>query len=115
MKIHKLRKSDIKSLYDMYNRLECIHKERYAFPYHTFVSPKTYKQIEKITKEQYKKEHPHLTNHIIKCSVGMHLLNLGPSVLTGLPDNVILVDTKAINEAKENLDNALSNDGGKND
>lgn len=115
MKIHKLRKSDIKSLYDMYKRLDCIHKDRYAFPYHTFVSPKTYKQIEKVTAQEYKKEHPHLNKRSLATSVGMYLLNLGPSVLTGLPDNVILVDTKSVKESKESLDNALSNDGGTND
>ena len=115
MKIHKLRKSDIKSLCDMYDRLECVHKGKHAFPYHTFVSPKTYKQIEKVTTQEYKKEYPYLNKRKLASSVGMYLLNLGPSILTGLPDNVILVDTKSINKAKENLDNALSNDGAKND
>lgn len=115
MKTFKIKKKEFGDLTSLYERIGCTHKDRYAFPYHTFVSPKTYKLIEKTIKQQYKKEYPHLNKRRLDSSVGMHLLNLGPVILTGLHDNVILVDTKSIDESKENLDNALSTNGGNND
>lgn len=115
MKIYKMKKKEFGDLISLYERVGCTHKERYTFPYHTFVSPKTYKLIEKTTRQAYKKEYPYLNKRKLDSSVGMYLLNLGPVILTGLPDNVMLVDTKSIEDSKESLDNALSNNGGNND
>jgi hypothetical protein len=101
MRIIKLKKSDYKSLVSLYRRIGCVHEDRQAFPHHTFVSPRTYKQIEKATTAEYKKEYPHLNKKSVTSSVAMYLLNLGPCTLAGLPDNVILVDTNSVDEEIE--------------
>lgn len=100
MQIIKLKKSDYKNLASLYRRIGCVYEDRQAFPYHTFVSPKTYKQIENITKGEFKKEYPHLNKKSLASSVAMYLLNLGPCTLAGLPDNVILVDTNSVDKEK---------------
>lgn len=109
MKIHKLKKSDFKNLTKLYERIDCV-EENHAFPYYAYVSPKTYKEIEKTTANFFKKEYPGITKKSLAYSVGMYLLNLGPVVLEGLLDNVILVDTKSVSNRKKELRGDVSND-----
>lgn len=104
MKIFKLKKTDFNDLIKLYSRIGCVHNDRFTFPHHTFVSPKTYKQIEKVVRQQYKEHYPYLNKRKLDSSVNMYLLNLGPSELKGLSDNVILVDVKSIEQSKNDLD-----------
>ena len=100
MKIHKLKKSDFTNLENMYDRLGCT-QDQHAFPYHVYVSPKTYKMFEKEIAKSFKKQYNHLNSNRLKASIGMYLLNLGPAILKGLADNIVLVDLKAVNKEKE--------------
>lgn len=109
MKIHKLKKSDLNNLTKMYERIDCV-EENHAFPYYAYVSPKTYKEIEKATANLFKKQYPGITKRSLAYSVGMYLLNLGPSVLNGLLDNMILVDTKSVSKRKKEIRGDVSND-----
>jgi hypothetical protein len=103
MKIYKLKKSDLNDLFKLYKRIDCIYEDRYAFPYHTYVSKKTYKEFEKTTRQLFKKQHPYITKKALDYSVGLHLLNLAPCELHGLSDNIVLVDSKAVQNCIEEL------------
>lgn len=98
MKIHKLRKKDFYDLGYMYKRLNCS-----VFPYCAFVSPKTYKTMEKKITAEFKKKYNYLNKKSLDAAVGLHMLNLGPVVLKGLPDNVVLIDESTVEEHKEHF------------
>jgi hypothetical protein len=97
MKIVKLSKSDLKDTVRILKKCGAVNLERNrAFPSHVYVSPYSYKTLEKNLRILAKKQRRYATKRLLDNLVGMELLNLGPVVLKGLPDNVALVDNEAI-------------------
>jgi hypothetical protein len=101
MKIIKLKKSDYFSLQTLLARAGAVNG-RNAYPSHVYVSPKTYKQINKSITQMFKEE-SYLKGVRLKASVGMYMLNLAPNTLKGLADGVMLVDERAIEKEKTNV------------
>ena len=103
MKIHKLKYNDLKSLPKLYKKIGAVSKDgKKAFVDCIYISPKTEKELVKVTTQMYKREYPYLKQRKIQASVAMYLLNLSPRCLKGLQDNVILIDDDRISEWEKN-------------
>lgn len=97
MKIVKLSNSDLKDAVKLLDKCGAVDKERNrAYPSHVYVSIPTFKTLEKNLRILTKKQRSYATKNLIDNMVGMELLNFGPVELKGLPDNVALVDNRAI-------------------
>lgn len=96
MKIVKLSKKDLKDPVSILKKCDAVINNERAFPSHVYVSPNTYKILEKNLRNLVKKERVYATKLLIDNIVGMELLNFGPCVLKGLHDNIALVDDSAI-------------------
>jgi|694.fasta_scaffold00313_81 hypothetical protein len=96
MKIHKWKKT----FSDPIKLLRGVGAvaDRQSFPDCVYVSPKRYKEIKKIVYNECKKENPSATKAKIMYSAELFLLNYGPCELHGLPDQLVLVNVKGIQD-----------------
>lgn len=78
MKYIKLKKVHYKDLGKLLKDCDLVDGMQ-AYPSNLFVNPKDYKEIEKQTKLQFKKEYPSISKRTLDSSVAMHLLNIGPN------------------------------------
>ena len=100
MKIVKLKASDFKKdIIQLLKRVGATSQFR-AFPDHVYLSKNDYKAFEKLTAELFKREYPFLRDAKIQASVGMHMLNYGPSTVLqeAIKDGYALVDEVGIAE-----------------
>lgn len=111
MKQVKIKDSDLnKGLESLLTKLGAVNKEkRRAYPSHVYMSLEDYAKVKKFYKKAFKKEYPGLNSKAIEASIGMELLNLGPSTILGksIRPGYVLVNEDAIAaEEKEALEAA---------
>lgn len=94
MKYIKLKKAHYKDLGLLLADCGLVYGMN-ADPSSLFVNPKDYKEIEKQTKLQFKKEYPHCSTKIIASSVAMHLLNIGPNTSEAVKQGYGIVKEKS--------------------
>lgn len=105
LKSYKLTKKMMKDAEELLGSVGAIDKTKnQAYPYHTYMCPKDYKNLERNVRAAFKKKYPFLAAKKLEFSVGMHLLNLGPVELDGIREGYILVDESAINRGENQND-----------
>lgn len=97
MKVYKWKKTDIDPI-TLLKRVDAVVVNQ-GYPDYVYISPKRYAEMKKYIYNEYKKQFPYSNKRKLLSSTEMHLFNFSPVVLKGLPDDIILVNDKAIEES----------------
>jgi hypothetical protein len=88
-KCFKLKKKEYWDLSALLYRTGLVESSDHgecASPERLYVSPRTYRMIEKAVRAQFKKTYPGISKNKLHSAVGMELLNLGPSTSEAIKD-----------------------------
>jgi hypothetical protein len=107
LKAVKIRKTDLKKTpEDFLRKVGAVNEElKRAYPEHVFMAKEDYALLKKNLARKYRKEIPYISKRRLQNSVGMHLLNCGPSEILdeGVRPGYVLVDVEGI-KLQEQLD-----------
>jgi hypothetical protein len=94
MKVYKWKKSDVDPV-KLLRRVDAV-TDNQGHPYFVYISPKRYNEMKRYIYKLVREEIPQATKKRIAYTAELHLVNFSPVILKGLPDDIVLVDDKAI-------------------
>jgi len=97
MKVYKWKKADLDPI-KLLRRVDAV-VDNQAYPSFVFISPKRYAEMKRYVYQQFKKQSPYSSKQKLLYNTELHLLNFSPCELKGLPDTIIVVNNKGIQES----------------